>query len=236
MKVQFPLEVLDRNNRRTGLRMPRGPLSAGSLLKQLLETGRYIAAPTSGNLFSREFLDKIFPIPPDEFETADSYLNTCAPFYGGIVALSQPLGFYRVHGKSLSTVVHGGSIHLSQMQKLMRHALAEKALLQKLAHDRGLSVSKRAIFSHWMHLKLKMSLDRLTHPPGVNRFNALIRSACGMAVSVVKSHELTLLRKTQHVVWAFAVAILPSGQAAKFIGYAFDHAPNSRFSKLLRRM
>lgn len=235
-KVQFPLEILDQGNRPTGLRMPRGPLSGGSLMKQYLETGGYITSPTSGNLFSREFLNRIFPIPENEFEAADNYINTCAPFFGQIVALTQPLGFYRIHGNSLSSAAHNGSIHVSQMHRLMRHALAEKTLLQRLAHDRGLLLSKRALFSHWMHLKLRMSLDRLSHPADVGRFKALFRSACGMAVSVVQSHELTVLRKVQHIVWAFAVAILPSGQAAKFIEYAFDHAPSSRFSRLLRRM
>jgi glycosyltransferase involved in cell wall biosynthesis len=235
-KVQFPLEILDQNNQPTGLRMPRGQLSEGALMEPFLETGRYVTAPTSGNVFSRDFLERIFPIPEREFETGDGYLNTCAPFYGRIVALSQPLGFYRVHGKGMTSAVNNGSVHLPQIQRLMRHAMAEKALLEKLARERGLAISKRAVFSHWMHLKLQMSLDRLSNPASVNRCKALLESACSMAVSVSKAHELTAASKAQHVLWAFAVAMLPSGQAAKFIEFAFDRAPHSRFSRLLRRM
>jgi glycosyltransferase involved in cell wall biosynthesis len=236
VKVQFPLEILDQYDRPTGLRMPRVQLSHGSLMQQFLQTGRYVTAPTSGNVFSREFLEKIFPIPEDEFETGDGYINTCAPFYGAIVALARPLGFYRVHGKSMTSVGHNGAIHLSQIQRLMRHAMVENTLLEKLARDRGLMLSKRAVFSHWMHLKLKISLDRLSYPAGIHRLKVLIESACSMAISVVKSHELTLLSKAQHIAWAFAVALLPAWQAAKFIEYAFDRAPISRFSRLLRRM
>jgi glycosyltransferase involved in cell wall biosynthesis len=235
-KVQFPLEILDQYNRPTGLRMPRGQLSEGSLMKQFLETGRYVTSPTSGNVFSREFLERIFPIPEKEFETGDGYINTCAPFYGRIVALEQPLGFYRIHGEGMTSAAHEGCIHLPQIQRLMRHAMAEKSLLERLARERGLALSKRAVFSHWMHLKLKISLDRLSHPASVRRFRGLIESACRMAVSVFNSHELTVLSKAQHVLWAFAVAMLPSGQAAKFIEYAFDRAPSSRFSRLLRRL
>ena len=206
-------------------------------MTEFLETGRYITSPTSGNLFSREFLNRIFPIPESEWrETGDGYLNTCAPFYGKIAALAEPLGFYRIHGTSMSSVAHGGGVHLAQMQKLMRHATAEKALIRKLADERGLSVSQRAVFSHWMHLKLKISLDRLTRPAGVRRLKLLLESACDMAVSVVRSQELTRLRKAQHVIWAFAVATLPSGQATKAIEYAFDRAPSSRLSRLLRRL
>ena len=235
-KVQFPLEILDHHNRRTGLLMPRGQLSEGSLVKQFLETGRYVTSPNSGNLFCRPFLEKIFPIPEDQFETGDGYINTCAPFYGTVIALSEPLGFYRIHGPSLSSVAHDGVVHLPQMKRLMRHAMAEKVLLESLARERGLALSTRAVFSHWMHLKLKMSLDRLSHPASVSRFRELMRSACGMAVSVIESQELTVLRKVQHILWAFAVAVLPSGQATKFIEYAFDHAPTSAVSRFLRRM
>lgn len=236
VKVQFPLEVLDENNQPTGLRMPREALSEGSLMGQFLETGRYVTSPTSGNLFARDFLEKIFPIPEERFETADGYINTCAPFYGKIVALDQPLAFYRVHGASLSNAAHGGTVHLSQMQRLMLHAMAEKELLEKLAQDRGLQISQRAVLSHWLHLKLKMSLDRLSHPAGINRLRILLESAFAMAVSVLRSQEMTSVRKAQHVLWAFAVATLPSGQATKVIGYAFDHAPSSRMTKFLRRM
>ena len=235
-KVQFPLEVLDQDNQPTGLLMPREPLSEGSLVTQFLETGRYVTSPTSGNLFARHFLEKIFPIPEDEFETGDGYLNTCAPFHGKIVALPVPLAFYRVHGASLSTAAYNGTVHVSQMQRLMRHALAEKTLLERLAADRGLNISRRAVFSHWLHLKLKMSLDRLSNPAGLKRLRILLVSAFSMAVSVIRSQELTGVRKAQHVLWAFAVATLPSGQASKVIGYAFDHAPSSRFTKFLRRL
>ncbi len=163
-------------------------------------------------------------------------MNTCAPFFGRIVALTQPLGFYRIHGNSLTTVAHSGCIHVSQMKRRMRHALAEKSLLQRLAHDRGLLLANGAFLSNWKHMKLRMSLERLFHPADLSRFKALFGSACGMAVSVVQSYELTAFRKAQHIVWAFTVALLPSGQAAKVIEYAFDYAPSSRFSKLLRRM
>ena len=236
-KVQFPLEVLSKDNEATGLRIPREALSEGSLITEFLNAGRYVTAPTSGNLFSRAFLDKVFPIPDIEWaETADGYLNTCAPFHGKIVALAEPLGFYRIHGTSMSSVTHGGAIHLAQMQKLMRHAKAEQALLSRLAQERGLSISHRAVFSHWMHLKLKISLDRLSHPAGLKRLQVLLESACNMAVSVFDSHELSRLRKAQHVIWAFAVAMLPSGQANKAIEYAFDRAPSSRLSRFLRRI
>lgn len=236
VKVQFPMEILDEAGRPTGLLMPRAPLSDGDLMEQLLKTGRYVTAPTSGNVFSRHFLERIFPIPEREWaETGDGYINTCAPFYGHIVALSRPLGFYRIHGKSMSSVTHDG-LDIKQMEKLMRHAMSEKALLETLARDRGFTLSKRAVVSHWMHLKLKMSLDKLSRPRDQGTLKALMGSAYALFISVAQSNDLSLLRKVQHVLWGFAVALLPSGQATKVIQYAFDRAPQSRFSRFLRRV
>src|SRR5579862_2674758 len=234
VKVQFPLEILDPKGQRTGLLMPRCQLSEGDLLDEFLETGRYVTSPTSGNVYSRPFLERLFPLPPAEWDHGDAYLNTCAPFYGTISAIHRPLGLYRIHGKSMSSVTHDG-LDLGQLNKLMRHAMAEKALLETLARERGLILSKRAVVSHWMHLKLKMSLDRLSNPRDEATLRALLGLASALFVSVAKSNELSLLRKLQHILWAFAVALLPSGQATKVIQYAFDRAPQSRVSRFLRR-
>jgi glycosyltransferase involved in cell wall biosynthesis len=235
VKVQFPLEILDPKGRRTGLLMPRCQLSEGDLLDEFLETGRYVTSPTSGNVYSRPFLERLFPLPPAEWDHGDAYLNTCAPFYGTISAIHRPLGLYRIHGKSMSSVTHNG-LDVGQMEKLMRHAMSEKTLLETLSRDHGFTLSKRAVVSHWMHLKLKISLDKLSSPRDEATLKALLGSAYAMFVSVAKSDDLSLLRKLQHTLWAFAVALLPSGQAIKVIRYAFDQAPQSRFSRFLRRV
>lgn len=236
VKVQFPMEILDEEGGPTGLLMPRAQLSEGDLTKQFLKTGRYVTAPTSGNVFSRQFLDRIFPIPEREWaETGDGYINTCAPFYGRIGALSRPLAFYRIHGKSMSSVTHEG-LDIPQMEKLMRHAMSEKALLEKLAREHGLTLSKQAVVLHWMYLKLKMSLDKLSRPCDEATLRALLGLAYALFVSVARSDELSFLRKLQYILWAFAVALLPPGQAKGVIQYAFDRAPQSRFSRFLRRV
>ena len=236
VKVQFPLEIMDAEGRSKGLLMPRSPLSQGDLLPNFLKTGRYIASPTSGNLFSRSFLEKIFPIPEREWaQTGDGYINTCVPFYGAVVAISQPLGFYRVHGKSMSSIAGNDLIDIAQMRKLVGHAMLEKALFEKLARDRGLKFSEGAVVSHWMHLKLQLSLCRVSNPPGLKRMKLLAGLAFSMLVSVIGSKELTRFRKLQCMAWAIGVAVLPSGPAGTFIQYGFDRAPKSRLSRLLRK-
>jgi len=232
VKVQFPLEVLDANGRTAGSVVPRGKLSSGNLLREYLETGTYITPPTSGNLFSRAFLNSILPIPEKEWAHADAYINVCVPFYGAIVTINQPLGFYRVHGKSMSSVNSSSEIDVDRMRRMVGMALQAKAFLETLAIERGLKVSKAAVVSQWTHVKLTLAITKLG---GSGRRTTLIPQLMTFSVSIAGARELTLLRKLQHLIWAISVTVLPRPAAAKLIGYAFDLTPRSRFLRLLRR-
>jgi glycosyltransferase involved in cell wall biosynthesis len=235
VKMQFPLQILGPEGS-TGFVMPRARLSEGDLLEKLLKTGRYVTSPTSGNVFARSFLHSIFPIPESEWkQSGDGYINNCAPFYGPVAAVRRPLGIYRVHENSMSCALSRGAVDLGQLEKLMRHAFLEKSLIENLAQKRGLEFSPSLLVSHWMHLKLSLSLYRLKTRPGFCRMKALLRSAFAMAASVMRSDELTPFVKAQHIVWAAGVAMLPDAVANKFIRLAFDHAPQSRILGLLRR-
>lgn len=234
VKMQFPLQILGPEGS-TGFVMPRARLSEGNLLSRLLKTGRYISAPTSGNVYSRGFLEKILPIPEPEWDHGDAYINNSAPFYGAVGAIHRPLGFYRVHGNSMSSAINDGTVDLMQLEKLMRHAYLEKSLIESLAKNRGLEFSPSLVVSHWMHLKLSLSLYRLKTRPGLYRMKVLLQSALAMTGSVMRTDELTPFVKIQHIVWAISVAVLPDAAANKFIQLAFDHAPQSRVFGILRR-
>jgi hypothetical protein len=135
----------------------------------------------------------------------------------------------------MSSAVNGGSVDLKQLEKLMRHAYLEKSLIETLAQNRGLKFSPSMVVSHWMHLKLSLSVYRLKTRPGLHRTKVLLQSALAMVVSVMRSDELTPFVKIQHAVWAVGVAVLPHVAANTFIKLAFDHAPQSRVFRILRR-
>ena len=230
VKVQFTLQILGPEGA-TRFRVPRARLAEGDLLKQMLTTGRYVTSPTSGNVFAATFLRSVLPVPPDGWETGDGYLNNCAPFYGPIAAIHKPLGFYRVHGNSMTTMVHHGAVDLRQLEKLMRHALKEKTLIENLAQDRGFTFSPDVVVSHWIHLKLTVSLYRLKAPAGVHKTKELLRCAFAMAASVLRSKELGPFVKLQHIAWAIGVAVLPEAAANRLIRLAFDYThPDRNFS------
>lgn len=60
--------------------------------------GSYVSSPTSGNAWSRGFLERVFPLP-EKFKVAqDTLLMDAAPLFGKIVTLKdQPWAVYRIH-------------------------------------------------------------------------------------------------------------------------------------------
>lgn len=99
-KVHWRLRVIDENSDETGQLTPGGRLAEGDLRETAFRLGptQYLSAPTSGNAWSRGFLESIFPVPDLFRQGADTYLFELAPFLGTIRKIHEPLSLYRVHG------------------------------------------------------------------------------------------------------------------------------------------
>jgi hypothetical protein len=93
------LEV-DERGKKTGRLIPANPLCEGNLRDSVINTGPHGRnhPPTTGNAWSRGFLEEVLPMPEGEFKIcADAYLFTLVPLFGDIHLLN-PQACYRVHG------------------------------------------------------------------------------------------------------------------------------------------
>ena len=61
----------------------------------------YNPTPTSSLAFSRNVVERIFPIPEAIRIQSDGYLQSIAPFVAPIAAIDEPLGVYRIHEANL---------------------------------------------------------------------------------------------------------------------------------------
>jgi hypothetical protein len=84
-------------------------LAEGDLLDALIKYGPEkcggppYSPPTSGNAWSRHYIQEIMPIPEDLYKSnTDKYLHFLAPVYGEMRAIHKALGGYRVHGGNYS--------------------------------------------------------------------------------------------------------------------------------------
>jgi glycosyltransferase involved in cell wall biosynthesis len=101
VRVQWPVQEVDRSLRPTGRLVPQAELPDGDLVEAVLDLGP-MAFPhpaLNGCAWRRTFLARIMPIPEGTFrQHSDVYLNALAPLYGTSRSLREPRALYRVHG------------------------------------------------------------------------------------------------------------------------------------------
>ena len=100
-KVYWPLWEMDSQGTAMGTMIPNEPLPEGNFRDRVLLLGPIACreAPTSGNAWSRDFLERALPMPEREFKiNSDCYLSTLAPIYGEVRTLADPHSRYRIHG------------------------------------------------------------------------------------------------------------------------------------------
>lgn len=104
VRVSWPLWEVDAEGVRTGALRPPQRLDRGDLRRRVLTEGPdcYIAAPTSGNAWSRSFLREVLPAADEDRLRlgTDGYLSTLAPLFGLVEVIDEPQSLYRVHGEN----------------------------------------------------------------------------------------------------------------------------------------
>jgi hypothetical protein len=235
-KLQYRLHLVDRERKKIDLYpAPEIQFDSGDVVPLLLAAGRYETTVTSGNAFSRAALEKMFPIPQDEFRiAADGYLVTLVPLFGPVASLEEPLGAYRKHGENAWAE---GSKGLSGLRQSLLHDAQRYSVLREKARELGLQLAPSPGLRDHSHLATRIAslcLDPKEHPhPGDSRL--------GLALQGVRSSRHARLpwkRRAILAAWFAAVGILPRRAAAKVVAWRMTPAsrPLARLFKALRRM
>ncbi len=100
VKVQGYMSVIDREGLAMGERIPRRLPESGDYRSLTLQHGLspLPIAYTSGNAWSRAYLERVFPLPTVGW--LDDYLHDLAPLHGRLESLSEAVVQYRVHGNN----------------------------------------------------------------------------------------------------------------------------------------
>jgi hypothetical protein len=101
-KLHWPLQEIDADGGLLGGVNPPVSLPEGDLRDLVVSRGpgAYPTPPTSGNAFSRRFLQQVLPVPEELRVCADGYLYDLAPLYGRVARLDRPGGAIRFHDGS----------------------------------------------------------------------------------------------------------------------------------------
>ncbi len=103
VKVQWPLQTVDERGSRLPHVIPHANLPDGDLRDYVYRTSPdYPFPPQSGNMWRRDVLVDLFPIPEEMYRTggADLYMSMLCVLHGNIASLGSPQGTYRVHAAS----------------------------------------------------------------------------------------------------------------------------------------
>ena len=158
-KVHWPLWEIDASGRRTGATHPGEPLSRGELKAAILEDGPYacVSPPTSGNAFSRAFLDQVLPLPEATYDICpDAHLCALAPLFGRIEAVDEPHGLYRVHAENF-THRHMGERFLTRLERNIGRYESCCAAVARHCEEADLS---ELIESSWLH-RCRLAVEEL---------------------------------------------------------------------------
>lgn len=96
-KVQYRLDMVDREGQPMGRQVPRGmhDADAATVLRAF---GAYGSPPGSGNAYDAAFLRRVMPMDPQAWRiAADSVPVLLAPLHGEVVSVPHALGAYRLH-------------------------------------------------------------------------------------------------------------------------------------------
>ncbi len=236
-KVQYRLHLVDRKGGEIDFfPAPEIRFDSGDVVPLLLAAGRYETTVTSGNAFSRDALEKILPIPQDEFRlAADGYLVTLVPFFGPVVSLEEPLGAYRQHGEN--AWAHGSNGLSGRLRHALLHDAHRYGALRETARKLGLELAASPGLRDHSHLATRISslcLEPQHHPhAGDSRLALALLGALSS-----RRARLPWKRRAILAAWFLATGILPRSAAAKIAAWRTVPAsrPLAGVFKAVRRM
>lgn len=206
-KVQFPSIIINQDGMDTGRVWPnfRHAYEPALIRAELLRTARYPTASTSGNAFSRNFLEELFPVPED-LEGFDSFLCMTAPFYGDVKTITEPLGKFRIHGANSWSQL---SWQPNKLFFYLDQEIRRDAFVRKSAEELGLMLNPTSLRADYAHLMHRLACKRIfpaTYPFPTESISTLIKDG----IRAVSSDPLVNRRtKLLVTIWLIVVGFAP---------------------------
>lgn len=217
-KLHFNLIMIGKDFDPPGELFCKGPLPYGDLREIVLKEGNHVSMPTSGNAFSRSFLDKIMPMPePDWRGNADAYVTNLAPLAGHVGVINEALGFYRRHDKSMAAAVRGSRFRLETLYSSISREIKTDKTIDKFAKEHGLQYNTGALTNSYAHLQQVMVYDKLAPLFFKLRFRSPARDYINLSIAMFRLKSIRLYKIILVHAWMFLLLVAPSTIAVKVV-------------------
>jgi hypothetical protein len=219
-KVQFSLELVDADGAFLWFNKPV-LASPKAIHDSLLQNGDYPCPPTSGSVYSAEFLKQVVPVTPLEI-WSDAALNYLAPLYGDVIALEKPLGIYRQHDRNTHHTPEYARQHMRQAE--MRDTLIYDHC-RKLGIDIAPGLRDRDPIA-LQHRLVSLKLDAQSHPARSDGKPSILRK---LARALSQSKWMPPSQRFVILTWATMMAFAPRNVAVELckLRYIPGYRPKS---------
>ncbi len=217
-KLQFRLRTMDAAGRVLDHIYPKYPadLAPASIRAELLRTGYYASPPTSGNAYTRRFLDAVSPF--EEHPHIDALLNTLAPLYGDVRSSPAVIGHYRVHRASNS---FAGSGEVERFVELIALDPLRLAILGRHCDRLGLPFAGFRALRHLLpYRELEVVIAKLQ--AGRPRDHSAVLRLLAATLKAGLGAPYTPWHRLLRALWITAVAVSPQALATRLVGFRYD--------------
>jgi len=225
-KLHYRLNVIGSNGEQTGAIEPSGILPEGDLSCEIRRHGASRSPPNSGNAFSRAFLERVMPIPEDEWRGgSDCYLFNLAPLYGQIGAINRPLGCYRKHGDNMSPFIVDGRVRTAGLHNEINIDLRVAALIRQhleMLEGAPYREPRPGLFKLKVRLA-SIKMNAAAHPVPSDRVAGLVGQ---IARQVCCVEGIGLMKRFGYLGWVLAMAMAPGFAVEPLIRVAYPSRSN----------
>ena len=150
-RIAMGLQNIDASGKPLGCQIPNlGRAFTGQLHEAILQQGSLIGIPTSGNLFRRDALEAILPVPENDFRIcADAYLYVMSALHGTLRTDSAIVADYRIHGDNNYISFITDRHNRTGISKQLANAIRLRSLLEIYGNTLSDPLKKR--LKHFWH-------------------------------------------------------------------------------------
>ncbi len=218
-KVQFQMERIDGEGQSRGSVFPFfDPLPAPADIRDwMVTTNAYPTPPSSGNVYARSYLDKIFPLSKEWDDFSDSQLLTAAPLLGDVVTVAKPMAMYRIHGKNESHLMNRPGRFAREIRRAMRTFL----YAQEVGHSVGIDIPDDVLRKNLHVLQHRIPSVKLQPEAHPLAGDTVLRVFGDMVRASFAFKGMSVWHKAALGVWGALTLMLPKPMARKLVALRF---------------
>ncbi|MGU3287697.1 glycosyltransferase family 2 protein [Methylobacterium mesophilicum] len=235
VKIQFRLDTVDLSGENQNLPFPHFPssLTSDEIYRQSIAFGVYPWTVSSGNAYSKFFLDLVFPLNKTiVYRSPDGFLNKVCPLYGRVLSSREILGAYRVHGAN-AWAHSQKNINIESVTRWLNFDLVLQNEFEKLAMKQNISVKSGLLVRSLQQLEYKLISLRFGRKSGFEESKTLLKYMLLGLSFVFKAPNISFFGKVIWFMWLLVLSVFPTRVITKLYGRGRGQLQRSSFSRFL---